>query len=215
MTAPSIHLPGATRRAVLVAAALFAAALALFGSAPGPAGAHGGEGELQVVSAERDGDGEAVAVTVRLTYVADGHGVPDATVTAVAGDAAATPLEPGDEEGLFTGSVEAPVGATIRVTSVDPVVSIETEAPPAAPAPTTTGTSPDDDTTTTTGSEPTTEVPATETPATAPGDASRVTGDDDSSMRIAVIGGGVALLGAAGVIAAVVIARKPDGDTAA
>ena len=71
------------RRAAAVAATVGALALGLVPTGARPAAAHGGDGTMALVSATRAGAGDDVSLLVRLTYVDDGHGVPDATVTAV------------------------------------------------------------------------------------------------------------------------------------
>lgn len=175
----------------------------------GPAGAHGGDGQMELVSAVRDGD--SVDLTVRLTYVDDGHGVPDATVTAVVGEAAAVPLEPAGEEGNYQGTVVAPPGATIRVTSVDPVVTLDVAAPDAGPT-TTTATS-----TTTTTAEPTTTAPPTTGATTAPSppQSGAVIVDEDDGLPTGVVvalGAGVAAVAAVAVFAAYKLGQGKDSD---
>lgn len=107
------------------------------------AAAHEGDGRLEVLRATPGY--MAVDYQVRLTYVADGHGAPDATVTAVAeqpGAAAATPvqLSAGAEEGLYAGTVTFPGPGdwTVRFTSVTPAATLEQPQAVTAPGPTVT-----------------------------------------------------------------------------
>lgn len=125
----------------LSAAALLCTLVLAGGSA---AAAHEGDGRLEVLQAT-PGQDLAVDYQVRLTYVADGHGAPDATVTAVAeqpGAAAATPvqLSAGAEEGLYAGTVTFPGPGdwTVRFTSVTPAATLEQPQAVTAPGPTAT-----------------------------------------------------------------------------
>lgn len=197
--------------------AVAAAVILSLGIAAAPAGAHGGPGQLDVVSATR-GAGDAVDLVVSLTYVNDGDPVTDATVTAVVGDAAAVPLTAGDEEGQYQGGVDAPPGSTIRLTAVEPVATLEipapgggvtttTEAPTTTPAPTTEAP--------TTTATPTTE--ATTTTGPVPGGTAVIVEDDDDGLPTGVligIGGAVAVVGAAAVFIAYTMGqrRKAEGD---
>jgi hypothetical protein len=164
------------------------AALVLLVAAP--AGAHGGDAEMTVTSASRAGDD--VDLVVHLVYVEDGHGVPDATVTAVVDGATPVTLEPAATEGDYAGTVTAAPGTTIRITSVEPTVTVEAEAPPAAevPASSTEAAAP------TTTTEAATTTTATEAPAPAADE-----DGDDGSLLPAVVIGLVALV----VVAAVAV----------
>jgi len=130
---------------------LAAGVLALVGAlalvAPSVAGAHGGEARLDLLEAEAVPGG--VELAVRVTYVNDGHGASDATVTAVVvdpddPDAPGTPvsLPATGEEGVHGGLVSTPRPGTwtIRLTSVEPTasaeVSVDVPAPVPGPAPT-------------------------------------------------------------------------------
>lgn len=143
--------------------ATLATALLLIAGTSGPATGHEGEGALEVLAAEPSGPLE-VDYRVRLTYVADGHGAPDATVTAApqgpAGAAAPppTPLAATDEEGVYAATVRFPSpGAwTVRFTAVTPPATVE-RAETVAPPPTTT--------TTTTTAPSTTSTTSTTAPA--------------------------------------------------
>lgn len=171
-----------------------------------PAGAHGGEGETEITSVTRDGDD--VTVVARVTYVEDGHGVPDATVTVVVDDGTSVPMEAGDEEGDYEVTVPASPGATIRVTSVEPATSAEATAPPAAEAST--------ESTTTTEAEPTTAAPdagddegaATSTPVS---DEDVADGGDDGISPV-VIGAIGAVVLAAVVAGIIMLGKKPSDD---
>lgn len=130
---------------------LAAGVLALVGAlglvAPSVAGAHGGEARLDLLEAEAVPGG--VELAVRVTYVNDGHGASDATVTAVVvdpddPDAPGTPvsLPATGEEGVHGGLVSTPRPGTwtIRLTSVEPTASAEVSVDVPAPAPTPTPT---------------------------------------------------------------------------
>jgi len=190
-------------------AALLGVAAVLLLSA-GPTGAHGGEGEAEITSITRSGDD--VTVVAHVIYVEDGHGVPDATVTVVVDDGTPVPMAAGAEEGDYEVTVAAPPGAAIRVTSVEPATTAEVAAPPAEEATTTTEAS-----TTTSEAETTTEAPAdgdedaaTTTPTPVPDDADS---DDDGGISPIVIGAIVAVVAAVGVMAAILLWKKPDGTT--
>lgn len=206
---PTHRLPAA----LLAAAAVLGLSLAV---ATGPAGAHGGDGQMELVSAVR-GDGDAVDLTVRLTYVEDGHGVPDATVTAVVGDAAAVPLAAAGDEGDYAGTVDAAPGATIRVTSVEPVVTLDVAAPDATTTTTAATTTTDP---TTTGSSTTTEATttteaATTTAPTPPQQGGAVIVDDDDGLSTGVIlaiGAGVVAVAGAGIFAAYKMGQDKGAD---
>ncbi len=195
---PMIRSPFSPVRTMAALVAVVAALVLALGVASTPAGAHGGPGRLETVTAER-GEGQAVDLVVRLTWVNGGDPVADATVTAVVGDAAAVPLAPGDEAGLYQGVVEAPSESPIRVTSVEPVVTLEVTAPAAAATTATEGS-----TTTATTEAPSsssTEAPTTTAPETPTnGSAVLVEDDDDGLSTGALVAMGV------GVAAAVAIA---------
>lgn len=175
-----------------------------------PVGAHGGDGQSEITSVTRDGD--EVTVVAHISYVADGHGVPDATVTVVVDDGTPVPMDPGAEEGDYQATVTAPPGATIRVTSVEPATSAEvaapdTEEPTTTAAPETTETT---EAPTTTAPEPTAVDGDDEasTPATTADDVDDDSDDSDGSpILIAVI----AIVVVAAVVAAIVLRRKPAG----
>jgi hypothetical protein len=125
----------------LSAAALLCTVVLAVGSV---AAAHEGDGRIEVLQAT-PAPYLAVDYQVRLTYVADGHGAPDATVTAVAeqpGAAAAAPVQltAGAEEGLYAGTVSfpAPGDWTVRFTSVTPAATLEQPQSVTAPGPTVT-----------------------------------------------------------------------------
>lgn len=203
-----------TRSTLRLLAAL-AGGLAVLLLAATPAGAHGGPGQVEVTSTSRDGD--QVTLTVHLKYVEDGHGVPDATVTAVVDDGTPVPMEDGAEEGDYTVTVRAAEEATIRVTSVEPATSLELPAPSADETPTTTS-EPTGSTTASTEAETTTtsteatdesgEEPATTEAAAAPTDDAEG-GDGGGSSSGLIIGAVVAIVAAAGVVAALVLRKKP------
>lgn len=172
-----------------------------------PAGAHGGEGEMEVTSVTRDG--ADVTVAVRLIFVDDGHGVPDATVTVVVDEGTPVPMDPGATEGDYEATVTAPAGAAIRVTSVEPATTAEAVAPEEDEAPTTTAsttTAPpetdDDD-----QAPATTEDEADDT--TTPSD-DEADDSDDGGVNPVVIGAIVAVVAAAGAMAAILLWKRPD-----
>lgn len=186
----------------LVAALLLGAA---------PVGAHGGEGRSEITSITRSGGD--VTVVARITYVEDGHGVPDATVTVVVDDGTPVPMEPGAEEGEYQATVPAPEGAAIRVTSVEPATSAEATAPAAA-----------DETTTTSATAGETTTTAAETLATdpsSPADDDAPLDDDEvpepNALDEAPEGGRgnliviavIAVVVVAALVAAFVLRRKP------
>jgi dipeptidyl aminopeptidase/acylaminoacyl peptidase len=181
--------------------------------AASPAGAHGGEGQVEITSITRDGDD--VTVVAHLIYVEDGHGVPDATVTVVVDDGTPVPMAAGAEEGDYEVTVPAPAGAAIRVTSVEPATTAETAAPAAEEETTTTT-----EASTTTAETTTTVNPTTGDvePADGDEDGSATTpapadSDDDGGISPIVIGAIVAVVVAVGVTAAILLWKKPDGAT--
>lgn len=187
-----------------------AAVLLLAGT---PATAHGGEGEIEITSMVRTG--LHVVLDVRLTYVEDGHGVPDATVTAVVDDGVPRPMEPGEEEGDYTIRIAAPPGTTIRVTSVEPATTVEAPAPDGDVTPTVPTTeAPEateaESTTTTAAAED--EGAAADDEESAPaGPEDAAADDDDGGISPVLIGAIVAVLAAAAVAAALLL-RKPKPD---
>ena len=208
MTVPA---PPRPRRAPVALVAVLAAVALALGLAPTIAGAHGGDGEMTLVSATR-GASDEVDLTVELVYVEDGHGVPDATVTAVVGDSAAVTLAATATEGQYQGVVEAPAGSTIRVTSVEPVTTLEVPAPAAAA--TTTTEAPTTSTTeaTTTTAAPTTEPAPTTTEAPTP---DVVVEDDDGGLSTGVlvaIGAGVVVIAGLGIWAALNLGKGREDE---
>ena len=124
------------------------------------AAAHEGDGRLEVLQAVPRRQEVAVDYQVRLTYVADGHGAPDATVTAVVeqpGAPAAAPvqLSAGAEEGLYAGTVTFPGPGdwTVRFTSVTPAATLEQAQAVVATGPTATRPPPTASTTVSTAAE--------------------------------------------------------------
>lgn len=201
-------VPALLRRSVATAATALVGFLALSGVGA-PAAAHGGDGVIEVVTTVREGDD--VRVRVRLTYEADGHGVPDATVTAVVDGDTPVPLEAEDQEGLYSGAVPAQPGATIRITSVEPATSVDVEAPPLEDDFPVLPSGPEVTESTTTA--PTTEATTT-TAAEDSGAPATVTdegGSDDDSNALPLVIGGVVV---AGLVAglAVVLTRKGSDD---
>lgn len=190
-------------------AVLVGLAVAILAAAP--ASAHGGEGLAELTSVTRDGD--QVTVTVRLTWVGDSDGVPDASITAVVGGGTPVAMTPGATTGDYTATLPAAPGEVIVVTSAAPAVSLEVPAPEATPAPTT---APAETTTTvadesTTTAPPTTEAATTTTDPDAAAEAG-LTGEDDGGSATLVIGAAVAIVGAAVVIAVLVMWKKPEID---
>jgi hypothetical protein len=179
----------------LSAAALLCVLFLCVGSA---AAAHEGDGRLEVVQAS-PGDGTTVDYQVRLTYVADGHGAPDATVTAVAEQPAATAtvpvqLQPGAEEGLYAGTVTFPSPGdwTVRFTSVTPAATLEQAQAVSAPA-----------------TAPTTPSTTTTVATTAPADeVATDTAEDDGSGFPVVPVIALGVIAAAGLGAWVFTARR-------
>ena len=200
--------PVGTWSRVLVAAVTLLVAVTLV---PSVAGAHGGEARLDLLETESVPGG--VEVAVRVTYVNDGHGADDATVTAVVvsddgADAPGTPvpLPATGEEGVHGGTVPVPAPGPwiVRVTSVEPTASTEVRvdvpAPPIATAPTT-------------GGVTVAPTPIAETvPAAPPGDpigtsgsATDPTDSDGPALWIWLLGGAAAIVA---VGAGVVLVRQ-------
>ena len=106
-----------------------------------PAAAHEGTGTIDVVGA--DAGEQTVTYRVRVTFVADGHGAPDATVTATpildGTPQTPVPLQATGEAGIYAGTVSFPqAGAwTVRFTSIRPNATIERPETIAASATTT------------------------------------------------------------------------------
>lgn len=180
-----------------------------------PASAHGGDGELRDIGLVRQGDATGVEVSVVLVYVADGHGIPDATVTATVDGGTPVTLTPAGE-GTYTGTIDnAPPGATVRITSVEPPVTAEGMAPPVdGPASTTAPPGSTEAPTTKPRPDPPTTDAAT---STTEAGASTVTDKDDggggSTGMIVVLGGAIAIVGALGVITALKLTgRAPDDE---
>lgn len=192
--------------------------IVLLSSSSSPASAHGGEGQLDVTSSTREGDD--VTISVFLTYVGDGHGVPGASITLVADGATPIPMQAGSEDGDYTATVAAAPGALIRVTSVAPVVTVDVTAPPAAETTTTQATSDG----TTSSSPQSTSAPtttdATETTEVAAAVPTQASGGDDQGGNGLIIAGLVVLVLAAVLPVTIIVLRKPtispssdDGDT--
>jgi hypothetical protein len=182
----------------LTAAALLCALVCAAGSA---AAAHEGDGRLEVLQAT-PGEGMAVDYEVRLTYIADGHGAPDATVTAVAEQPGAAPaapvqLEAGAEEGLYAGTVTFPTAGnwTVRFTSVTPAATLEQSQTVAAPA-------------TTARTTPSTTSSTVSTTAEADEGAAGTNEDDDSGFPVVPVLAVVLVLAAAGFGAWAMTARR-------
>jgi hypothetical protein len=110
----------------------------------GSASGHEGEGRLEVVATEPAGD-LTVRYRVRSVFVADGHGAPEATVTATVIDPQSprTPvaLSRSGEDGIYEGTVTFPAAGAwkVRFTSLRPTATLEIDAAlTAAPSSTTT-----------------------------------------------------------------------------
>lgn len=179
-----------TRRILLLAAV---AALVLVAPA-GRAGAHEGDGTIEVLAADPAGPLQ-VSYRVRLTFQADGHPAVDATVTVVAEGPDGTtttpqPMAPAGEDGVYAATVlfPAPGAWTVRFTAVTPAATAE-RAETVAPPPTTTSTS----TTTTTVSTTTTVGAAADDPEN--------DGDSDPPV-VPLVAGAVAVAAVAGVLVA-------------
>ena len=197
------------RRSIATGATALAGLLALSGVGA-PAAAHGGDGVLEVVTTIRDGDD--VFVRVRLTYEADGHGIPDATVTAVIDGETPVPLAAEEQEGLYSGAVPAQPGDVIRISSVEPATSVEVDAPaleeefpvlPSGEEATSTTTAPTTEATTTTEADDETAAPATVTDEG---------GSDDDTNALPLVLGGVAVAGLVAGLAVVLTRKSPKDD---
>jgi hypothetical protein len=136
-------------RRLLIAAVLLAAL-----ASTSPAGAHGDEGEIEVVNTVPQGDGDAVTYTVELTYANDADPVDGATVTAtLRGPGGAQPPVdlPGVGDGWYAGTVHFPGPGQWRVTFAtgDPEATAQvTYRVPEPPPPSTTTVPPATTTTT-------------------------------------------------------------------
>ncbi len=123
-------------------ATLALVALAAVATAPATA-AHEGEGTIEVVAATPEGD-LSVRYQLRVTFVADGHGAPDATVTATVVDPAGarTPVAftKGTEDGIYEGTGTYPAAGTwaTRFTSLRPTSTLERPQEVTTPATTST-----------------------------------------------------------------------------
>lgn len=195
-------------RPLLRTLAVLLAGLALLLGFGAPAAAHGGEGQAEVTSLGRDGD--QVTVVIRLTWVGDSDGVPNATVTAVVGDATPVPMTAGAAPGDYTVTLAAAPGETIQITSASPAVTVEVPAPDAAPVETTAPAETTTTETTTTETAPTTTEATTGTDATTDPDteAEAADGSDDDNSTLLVVGV-MGLLAVAIAGAVVVMWKKP------
>lgn len=117
--------------------------VAVLVAADRPAAPHEGAGAIEVVRSDAAGD-LTVRYRLRVTFVDDGHGAPEATVTATVLDATGprTPVAfaRAEEDGVYEGTVTYPAPGpwTVRFTSIRPTGSIEHPEQVAAPATTTT-----------------------------------------------------------------------------
>jgi len=186
------------------------AALAVLALAGAPAVAHGGEGEVEITSIAREGD--LVTVTARLTYVEDGHGVPDATVTVVVGEGTPIPMEAGAEEGDYTATVPATPGTPLRVTSVEPATSVDGAAPETdgSPATTEAGSTTSEGETATTGDGPTTQASADTVPE--PNGVDEAPVDDEGNSGTTVVLVVVVVVVVAAIGAGFLLRRKRPGE---
>lgn len=137
-----------------------AVVVALIACLAGPAAAHEGAGRLALEQSTVMSDSQ-VRYVVRLVSVSDGHGAPNATVTAtlVAADGTRqtpVPLAAVDEDGRYGATITfpAPGSWTVRFTAVKPPAVLEQPTTIAAPVTTTTMT--------TTTAPPTTTAPGGE-----------------------------------------------------
>lgn len=202
-----------TRALLRALAAALAGLATLLLLASSPASAHGGEGQIEITSLTRQGS--EVTVVAHVIYVADGHGVPDASVTVVVGEDTPVVMEPGAADGDYQATVPAAEGDVIRVTSVEPEVSTEATAPP--PAETTTTSEPTSSTSTTTEAQ-TTESTVEDEGAAGPTPVPDAGSDDDSGggSNLVVIIAVLVVLVAAGVTVALFLTNRSsslDGDS--
>ena len=178
-------------------------------AAPAPALAHGDDVRLEVIEAEPGDGGSSVAYLVALTYVDDGHGIDDATVTATpirAGSGAEAPvtLTPTGAGGGYEATVAfpAPGNWTVRFDAADPQASVT--ATHRVPNSTPTSAPPD------TGPPPTSARPDTGPPPTSadvePQLADDPDGGDDSPPTGLIVG--LAVAGLALVVTGVVLVRR-------
>lgn len=137
-------------RRLTVLTLLTAGALTL--AAP-PAMAQEDEVQMEVVQATPDDTGSSVTYEVALTHVDGGDGINGASINAIGtSDTASTSpvtLTPGDEDGIYEGTISFPEPGDwlVRMASADPVASlavtftVETPSPAttAAPDPSTNG----------------------------------------------------------------------------
>lgn len=123
--------------------ALLFLVIALATVIPPAAVAHDGDGRIEVISAEPRADG-AIAYRLRVVFIADGHGAPEATVTATVVDPAnpqaPQPLTKSAEDGIYEGDVRFPRPGpwTIRFTTLRPTATLERAEEIVAPPTTTT-----------------------------------------------------------------------------
>ena len=117
------------RSTVAVAGALVALLGTLvFGSGAPVAFAHGGPGKLAVTAAVRAGD--SVTYTLSVTFVKDGHGANEASITATLRDPAnrivgAPRRAKKVKDGLYAAAITVPKGAwTVRFASLRPPASL-------------------------------------------------------------------------------------------
>lgn len=124
------------------ALAALVAVLVVLVAASLPAGAHGGEAQIELVSMETGAQPMQRNVTVSVTYGDDNHHVDDATVTvggsSDGGDALVPVTLQPMGEGRFSGTVEFPAAGTwnLTVTVVDPPGQLQLD-PVVVTAPTT------------------------------------------------------------------------------
>ena len=132
-----------------------------------PSSAHEGQGTIEVSSSTPAGD-FTLRYQLKVTYVTDGHGSPDATVTATVVDPSGArtpvPFTKGGEDGIYEGAVTYPAAGnwTVRFTSLRPTATLERLEEVAAPAPASVAAS---TTTAATTSDTTDEGPADRGPA--------------------------------------------------
>ena len=164
-----------------------------------PAAAHEGEGAIDVIRSEPAG-GLALRYELKVSFVADGHGAPDATVTATVVDPAGArtpvPFTKVREDGTYEGTVTVPAPGTwtVRFTALRPTATLERPEEIAAPA------------TTADTAATTTDRPNAANASEASRGRARSEGKNPLPLYLA---GGIV---AAGVGAALVLARKPPTD---